>query len=101
MSDKIKLNIGETPAEKPDVIPGQIPFFKFEEKELEEFDPNAGVQTAEDYLKSVILEARKEPDFIRADNAKIPVSPSKKLENGYEIKQSVYLLAKNQGHFEP
>jgi len=79
MSEKIKLNSGETPAEKPDSIPGQIPFFKFEEKELEEFDPNAGVQTAEDYLKSVILEARKEPDFIRADKAKLPGSPSKKI----------------------
>ena len=82
MSERIKLNSGETPAEKPDQIPGQIPFVQFEEKELEEFDPSAGMETAEDYLKSVILEARNEPDFTRADKAQIPISPSKKLETG-------------------
>merc|ERR1719402_1232596 len=51
----------------PDAVPGQIPFYKFEEEELESFDPKlSDNSTAEDYLKSVILEARQQPDIVRA-----------------------------------
>ena len=49
-----------------ETIPGQIPFYKFDEEELEAFDPKLSeMSTAEDYLKSVILEARQQPDIVR------------------------------------
>ena len=52
-----------TPTE---TIPGQIPFYKFDEEELEAFDPKlSDISSAEDYLKSVILEARQQPDIVR------------------------------------
>merc|ERR1719402_574828 len=56
----------------PDAVPGQIPFYKFEEEELESFDPKlSDNSTAEDYLKSVILEARQQPDIVRASLPKV------------------------------
>ena len=52
---------------KEESIPGQIPFAAFDEKELEKFAKNEKVDDGESYLKSVILEARKVPDIVRAD----------------------------------
>lgn len=52
---------------KEESIPGQIPFAAFDEKELEKFSKNEKVDDGESYLKSVILEARKVPDIVRAD----------------------------------
>ena len=52
---------------KEESIPGQIPFAAFDEKELEKFDQSKQVDDGASYLKSVILEARKVPDIVRAE----------------------------------
>ena len=52
-----------------------IPFVAFDEKELETFAKNQSkrgeAETAEGYLKGVILEARNEPEVIRKNVPKI------------------------------
>ena len=62
-----KLVTDGTGADSVDAVPGQIPFYQFDEEDLESFDPKlSDNSTAEDYLKSVILEARQQPDIVRA-----------------------------------
>jgi hypothetical protein len=66
-----------------ETIPGQIPFYQFDESELTSFDPNSSQpESAEDYLKSVILEARKQPEIVRAN---IPTSKFKTAKNSPEL----------------
>ena len=65
-----------------DIVPGQIPFYKFDEEELESFDPKCGVSTAEDYLKSVIWEARQQPEIVRAS---IPIGKIQSASDNVEL----------------
>jgi len=81
---------------KEESIPGQIPFAAFDEKELEKFSKNEKVDDGESYLKSVILEARKVPDIVRADIK--PKSSKKSIDSGLSFKQlstSSYICKSN------
>ena len=70
-------------------IPGQIPFVSFDENDLKTFekvDNEAVENSAENYLKGVILEARKDPEVVRVDAPK-PKGDRKKIDQELSFKQ--------------
>ena len=90
-------------------IPGQIPFVSFDEKDLTEFkndlanrevDSEKSPEDAESYLKSVIIEARDQPDVVVADRSALPKAKKSKPESDLSFKQlstSSYISMSNFG----
>ena len=78
-------------------IPGQIPFVSFDEKDLTKFknelanrksnDSSELPEDAESYLKSVIIEARDQPDVVVADRSALPKAKKSKPESDLSFKQ--------------
>jgi len=90
-------------------IPGQIPFVAFDEKDLTKFknelanrksDAENSPEDAESYLKSVIIEARDQPDVVVADRSTLPKAKKTKPESDLSFKQlstSSYISMSNFG----
>ena len=90
-------------------IPGQIPFVSFDEKDLTKFkndlanrdvDAEKSPEDAESYLKSVIIEARDQPDVVVADRSALPKAKKSKPESDLSFKQlstSSYISISNFG----
>ena len=90
-----KLVADGTGADSVDAVPGQIPFYQFDEEDLESFDPKlSDNSTAEDYLKSVILEARQQPDIVRASLPKASkernATGELTFKSGFKIASLIY-----------
>ena len=91
-------------------IPGQIPFVSFDEKDLTKFktelanrksnDSSELPEDAESYLKSVIIEARDQPDVVVADRSALLKAKKSKPESDLSFKQlstSSYISMSNFG----